>query len=382
MGIALRKYFKDLADYNEIRLLGAGGCGQVFLCEEKETGVLVAIKKVNDIAEPRNQRSFIREIIVPLKLNLPGIVQLVGFRFPEPPTTDSEGQPALIITELMPNGALDKILKLKHSGQPTPGFGPTEFSKAVFGIAATMAQVHKHGAIHRDLKPANVFLDERWEVRIADFGLAKIVTNGVKMTMAIGSPMYMAPELILGDETYTVGVDVYAYAILLYQFFTDQRVCRVRDKDVAPTSTQMLWRIVTHGDRYKRQDGIPDAFWDLITQCWEHAPAKRLSFEEIVEHMLKSDDYTFPGTDLAAYHEYRERMKPQEDDPAPGEIKLSQSQGGGLKVSRLASSNQLLADERKKAVQKSVSFGQVGEESDADQALRRYDFTRSSLRRA
>jgi serine/threonine protein kinase len=289
MGIALRKYFKSLSDYKEIRKLGQGACGEVFLCEELDSHAQVAIKKLQDVADPRDQRSFIREVVVPLKLNLPGIVRLLGFRFPEPATSTTRGGPGLVITELMPNGTLEHVVKAKHSGKPNDHFGPTEFSKAIFGVASTLAQVHKHSAIHRDLKPANIFLDDRWEPRIADFGLAKVVTAGVKMTMAIGSPMYMAPELYDDDEAYSLSVDVYAFGIILYNIFTAEQVFKVGEEPLR--SPLMLMMKVVNGDRFARQRGIPDQFWDLITSCWAKVPADRPSFEAIVKLMLTTDDF-------------------------------------------------------------------------------------------
>jgi serine/threonine protein kinase len=370
MGIALRKYFKHPSDYEEICLLGRGACGEVFLCKEKDTGARVALKRVNEVAEPHNQRSFIREIIVPLKLNLPGIVKFIGFRFPDP-----EGSPALIITELMPKGSMDTILRLKHEGKETPGFGPTEYSKAVFGIASTMAQVHRHNAIHRDLKPGNIFLDENWEIRIADFGLAKIVTNGVKMTMAIGSPMFMAPETFDDVDTYGLSVDVYAYGMFLYSMFTNQYIFKEGEKPAR--GPQQFMMKVRNGQRCVRVAGISDPFWELITKCWEPAPGARPSFEEIVEAMLRSDRYTFPGTDLRKYHEYREMAKP----PRKDELRADLARQEGLRVSSLSNGNRLFAEQIGKSIRRVRGFGSVGEETDEDQALRRYDFTRSSMKR-
>jgi serine/threonine protein kinase len=221
MGIALRSFFKDLNNYKEIRQLGQGACGEVFLMEDLKTGDRVAVKKLHSVTQPKDQKSFIREIVVPLQLNLPGIVKLIGFSFPEPDTATTQGKRGVIITEVMPNGTLEAMIKAKHEGRPTPQFGATEFSKAIFGIASTMARVHKQSAIHRDLKPANVFLDDRWEVKIADFGLAKVVAAGVKMTMQIGSPLFMAPELFEDDDSYTFSVDVFAFGMIVFSIFTD-----------------------------------------------------------------------------------------------------------------------------------------------------------------
>jgi serine/threonine protein kinase len=379
MGIALRKYFKDLANYKQLHKLGQGACGEVFLAEELESGARVAIKYINEVGDPRDQRSFIREIVVPLKLNLPGIVKLIGFRFPEPAVGGSAGQPAVIITELMPNGTLEAAMKAKFANKPSPEFGPTGFSKTIFGVASTMAQVHKHCAIHRDLKPGNIFLDANWEPRIADFGLAKIVTNGVKMTMAIGSPMFMAPELFDDDDAYTFAVDVFAFGMLIYTMFTKDQVFKAGEKPMR--GPQQLMMRVAKGERFMRQPGIPDHFWKLITDCWAQAPASRPTFEAVVDLFLKSDAYVFEGTDMAKYREYRERMKPQEEEPV-AEVTRAASEGDvGLKMSALArDGNRMFTEELSKSIQRSTRAARPGDDA-ADQALRRYDFTRLKLKK-
>jgi serine/threonine protein kinase len=284
----------------EIRQIARGYSGQVFLCEHKRTGDLVALKKFDGLSDPREQICFIREIAIPLKLDLPGIVKLIGFRFPEPKTC----APGLIITEWMPNGTLQDLLKSKHTGKPRPEFGPTEQSKAVFGIASTMAQIHERSVIHRGLKPADVLFDANWEIRIGDFGLARII--GIKMTMAIGFPLFMAPELFDDDDTYSFPVDVYAFGVLLYQFFTDQQVFEGIGRQ--PRGPQQIMTAVARGQRFKRPIGVPDPFWNLIRRCWAPDPDDRPSFEEIVKLMLESNDFTFPETDLEKYDEYRQRM--------------------------------------------------------------------------
>jgi serine/threonine protein kinase len=294
------RYIMNPDDYIEIRLLGRGPAAKVFLCEHKGSGVLVALRKIHGRGDRFNQLLFIHEIAIRVKLDLPGIAKLIGFRFPEPKT----GAPGLIMTELMPNGTLEALLKSKHTGRPTPGFGPTEQSKAVFGIASTMAQIHKRSVIHRDLKPSHVLFDANWEIRIGGFGMSRTIS--IKMTMAIGIPMFMAPELGDGDGEYSFPVDVYAFGVLLYRFFTDQHLLEGMERQ--PISPNGLMIAVVVGKRYKRPIGVPDPFWNLITRCWAQDPAHRPTFEEIVKLMLESQDFTFPGTDVEKYNEYRQRM--------------------------------------------------------------------------
>jgi serine/threonine protein kinase len=379
----LGQYFKNLSDYEEIRKLGQGACGVVFLAREKASGAMVALKKINEIGDPQDQRSFIREVIVPLRINLPGIVRLIGFRWPEipDPTNLMTMTPAVIITELMPNGTLDEAIKAAHSGNPKEGFGPTELSKAIFGVAATMAQVHAKKAIHRDLKPGNIFLDENWEPRIADFGLARIVTNSIKMTMAIGSPLFMAPELYDDEDKYTYSVDVYAFAVLMYTSFTSKQN-ELNDGPIR--SPQNLMMRVSRGSRLKRQDGITDKYWELIEECWKHAPAERPDFAAIVDKMNENDDFALPGTDLAKYKEYRTRILEESAAVSGADIDaMLQSTAPrvhtkqGLRMSDLAKAdNPLFASQFTKSMTKSMAVG-----GKWDQAYSRYDFTRSKYLR-
>jgi serine/threonine protein kinase len=296
------RYLIDPTDYEELREIGRGISSIVSICREKATGALVARTMVYDESDPFAGQHLVRNTIDHLKISSPGMVKLIGFR-----CSTFLNDPPLIVTELMRNETLGTYLKFKHHGQPIPHFGPTEQSKAVFGIASTMARIHEYSVIVRDSNPSNVFLDENMEIRIQG-RLTKIVLPGMRMTIANGPPVFMAPEVFIQDDTYTLAVDVYAYGVLLYQFFTDRLVLNAESGTRSTRNSARLISLIGKGERYPRRPGIPDPFWDLITMCWAHAPSDRPSFEEITKLMLESDDYTFPGTDLEKYHEYRERM--------------------------------------------------------------------------
>jgi serine/threonine protein kinase len=307
--IAMSQFIIDPADYQTIRFLGRGSCGEVYLCHDK-FGNEVALKRLNPLTDPKQYQMFIREVIIPLQLNLPGIVHMIGFCFPDAPNPDCPKQSvsgAIIVTELMRNGCLMDVVNKYNQKQPTPGFGPTELNKSIFGIVATMAKIHQFGAIHRDLKPSNVFLDDNSEPRVADFGLARMITNAVNMTMTVGSPLFMAPELYADseDESYTNKIDVYAFAVLLYQMFTK----KIEMDDGLPTKSvpQMMTRI-EKGVRLKQQPEIPLKFWNLIRRCWNHAPHERPGFDVIVREMMENDEFLLPGADKAKYFEYQRRI--------------------------------------------------------------------------
>jgi serine/threonine protein kinase len=87
-------------------------------------------------------------------------MKLVGFRLPQPVMATSVVWLSIGITELMPNDALEAVLKDEFTGKPKRSFGPRKRSKAIFTIPSVTTQGHRHSAVHHDLKPANIFLNE------------------------------------------------------------------------------------------------------------------------------------------------------------------------------------------------------------------------------
>jgi serine/threonine protein kinase len=262
----------------------------------------------------------------------------------------------------MPHGDFEKMIVEKHAGTRNPNFGPTQFSKVLFGVASVMAKVHSRNVIHRDLKPLNVFLDENWEMKLADFGLSKVVSESTQMTMSIGSPICMAPELwnaISEGEARPYGkpVDVYAFGIMVLQVFGKAVV-----EGTPVKGTIALMRRISDGKRFVRPNGVPEPLWHLITQCWAQGPESRPEFSRIVEAMLeKPEDYVLPGTDIRQYKEYQARINAEPPALAmpdlPPIFAFSGSIAGALTVSNLAKTDQRYMQELHKSLRRSATAG-------------------------
>ena len=259
----------------------------------------VAVEVFRNDREEDN-RMMTRELSVMSELQHEGVMSLLAVVPPDAP-----GEETMLVFPWMEHGNLGDALRRERKGNAEVGWGATKKSIVTFGTAVAMAYVHSKNVLHRDLKPDNIFLNEYFEPVVGDFFCSRF--EDVDMTMYVGSPLFMAPELI--DDAYggyTKSIDVYAYGVTLFQIFSDSIVLdRGTGRIRAP---QQLMLNVMRGARLARVPGIPDCLWDLICSCWAHKPEDRPTFVEIVERLRDSTDWIFPGTDLDMLREYQERI--------------------------------------------------------------------------
>lgn len=131
--------------------------------------------------------------------------------------------PPYVILNLASGGNLkERLLRARTS----PG-GVLPFpvaTRALFQLAYALHHAHTRNVIHADLKPENVLFDAAGNVKVSDFGVARVVEKrpgeGPPVYMGVGNPSYLAPEQLHGSSDITPASDVYAYGILLYQILT------------------------------------------------------------------------------------------------------------------------------------------------------------------
>ena len=123
----------------------------------------------------------------------------------------------------------------------------------------------------RDLKPHNLLLDRAWKVKLCDFGLAGNCKGGV------GTPAYMAPELLTGD-LFTDKVDVYAFGVVLNEI-----LCR--RPPFFGIEPQRISELVKRGDRPDISPSIPEELKQLIKACWDQDAACRPDFKWIQKRL-------------------------------------------------------------------------------------------------
>jgi serine/threonine-protein kinase len=198
----------EIGKYRVVAQLGEGGMGRVFKGYHVALQRLVAIKILHGSVarDPVAMARFEREARAAVRARHPRIVETLDFgRLPD-------GRPYLVM-ELIE----DETLRARMHRQPLT---PAESIHVARGVAEALAAAHAVDVVHRDLKPSNVFIDQRLEVKLGDFGAAKILDPaGENITggdVSIGTPQYMAPEQILGEPV-DGRADVYALGCVLYR---------------------------------------------------------------------------------------------------------------------------------------------------------------------
>lgn len=196
--------------YRLTRLIASGGMGAVYESVDEQAERRVALKLLHpELTEDRDvRRRFRRESSVLRALDHPSIVRIFD--------VGAEDEELLFtVMELLVGETL-----LARIEREAP-LAPEALRPIVEGIAAGLTAAHAHGVIHGDLKPANVVLVEGTEggVKLLDFGLSKVL-GLERLTQTgelIGTPAYMAPELLTGKGELDERIDTYAFGVMLYQ---------------------------------------------------------------------------------------------------------------------------------------------------------------------
>jgi Tol biopolymer transport system component/predicted Ser/Thr protein kinase len=201
---------------------GAGGMGVVYRAVDVDLKRPVAIKVLNAAAvgDPDRRRRFVQEAQAASALNHPDIVTIYQI--------GTDGGTDFIAMELVAGRSLDQVLRARR--MPL-----TDVVKFAIRIAGALAAAHRAGIVHRDLKPANVMVTDKGDLKLLDFGIAKLVgpsTDETEMTGAIGAQTrtglvvgtlaYMSPEQACGEKV-DARSDIYAFGVVLHEMIAGKR---------------------------------------------------------------------------------------------------------------------------------------------------------------
>jgi hypothetical protein len=259
--------------YRIVSLAGRGGMGEVYRADDLKLGHPVALKFLpRQVVEgSRGFEYFLAEVRLSRQIAHPNVCRVYDI-------SEVNGQHFLSMEYIDGEdlkGLIRRIGRLPHD----------KGIQIAQQLCAGLAAAHERGVLHRDLKPANIMLDGCGQVRITDFGLARLVEGEMGKGEISGTPAYMAPEQLARGET-TIQSDLYSLGLILCELFTGQSVHQ-------GGSLQDVMR--SHHDSSSAQlsalmAGIDPMVERVIRRCLQKEPAQRPKSARAVAAALPGGD--------------------------------------------------------------------------------------------
>ncbi|CAK0783692.1 hypothetical protein CVIRNUC_006891 [Coccomyxa viridis] len=253
----------DPADIAFQDKIASGAFGDLY--KGSYCGQEVAIKILRDVhTDTQQYEEFLQEVAIMRKVRHKNVVQFIGACTRRPNLC--------IVFEFMAGGSIydymRKVGQLKLSLVLKIG---TE-------VCRGMDYLHKRKIVHRDLKAANLLMDETGTVKIADFGVARVMNTTGVMTAETGTYRWMAPEVI-EHNPYREKADVFSFGITMWELLT----ARVPYEQMTPL--QAAVGVVQKGLRPTIPPACPEALAALLRDCWQKDPRERPPFEALKVRM-------------------------------------------------------------------------------------------------
>lgn len=248
-----------IGKYELEKFLG-GGMSHVYRARDTVIGRTVAVKILTEqgCADPEAKARFLAEARMAGNIQHENIIQIFDY--------GEEGGRPFMVMEFLVGQDLREAIRNGSTG------GTESKLRIALQVARALEYVHSRKIIHRDIKPENVHLDPSGKAKLMDFGIAK--TEGLSLTkagFALGTPYYMSPEQVLGQEVGEPS-DVYSFGILLYELFTGAR-------PLTGDTVERLFYMILHEPvplEPMRAAGAPEPVIGLVARCTAKKPEDRV----------------------------------------------------------------------------------------------------------
>ena len=256
--------------YIKKKLLGSGAFGEVWLVHHKDLDRDFAMKIIKKRKNKSNEeKEILNEIEILKKLDHPKILKIIDFY--------SKIKKYYIITEYCPEGELfNEIIKVGRFDEGQTAFIINQILKAI-------CYCHSNQIIHRDIKPENIMITKRekngcLQVKLIDFGTAKIFEKGHQENRYVGSSYYMAPEVL--KRKYDEKCDLWSIGVIFYILLTGRPPFDGNDDDeILKNVEKGVYDKTTYP-----YPSLSSLAKDLINKLLQYDPKKRISAEESLEH--------------------------------------------------------------------------------------------------
>ncbi|KAL8152146.1 hypothetical protein V2J09_021954 [Rumex salicifolius] len=248
----LSDLFPKTADsYHKLAKIGQGAYSIVYKARDRDTGKIVALKRICfDVSKAETVKFVAREILILWKLDHPNVIKLEGI-------ATSRDQYCIYLTDL------NKVIK-----RPDERLTESQVKCYMLQLLAGLRHCHEMGVLHRDIKACNLLIGENGILKIADFGLANIFEPKPKsaLTNRVVTLWYRAPELLLGSTDYGVGIDLWSVGCLLAEMLLGRPILPGRTEvyKLLAFQVEQLHKIFklcgTPSDDYVRRNKLPRNF--------------------------------------------------------------------------------------------------------------------------
>ncbi|MGB7344356.1 MAG: serine/threonine-protein kinase [Pirellulaceae bacterium] len=256
-------------------LIGVGTVGTIYRATDRETGEVVALKKLNQQAAANRliRERFRRETSILQRLRHPNIIAY----------KDSGSRDSILYysMELVDGGTVKTLLEL-GGALPWPAVADLAVQ-----LCSALQCAHNNGVIHRDLKPGNLFLTSQGQLKLGDFGIARDLTlhDLSEKGQTVGTHAYMAPEQIRGEQSLSDKADLYALGCCLFEMLT------CRKPFIAATTKDLYEQHFKTTPRRVRElvPSCPVELDDLVAQLLSKSPEDRpFNARQVQARLLQS----------------------------------------------------------------------------------------------
>jgi calcium-dependent protein kinase len=251
--------------------LGDGAFGSVHKITHRTTREVRAVKVIRkaNLRAAHEREMFFNEVAVLRSIDHPNVLKLYEFF--------QDDRSYYLITEYCEGGELfDRIIE-------EGSFSENQAAECIRQVLSVVAYCHERGIVHRDLKPENFLLDTKARdanLKVIDFGTAKVVTPGQMMTDRYGTPYYIAPEVAKASPRYNEKCDVWSCGVNLYILLCGYPPFTA-DSDDKIMRKVLLGRFTFPEEEWRNVS--PEAK-DLITKMLTYDPESRLSARQALDH--------------------------------------------------------------------------------------------------
>ena len=258
--IAYRKYTRG-------RFLGKGGFAKVYEITNQESGKVSAAKLISkaSLAKARARQKLMSEIKIHRSLHHENVVLFEHFF--------EDADNVYILLEMCPNQSLSEMMRRRKR------VTELEAQCYMYQVVTGMRYLHMRRIINRDIKLGNLFLDEKMQVKIGDFGLAaKLEFDGERKRTICGTPNYIAPEILEGHQGHSYEVDVWSIGVLLYTFVVGKPPFETNDIKTTYRRIRM--------NAYSFPEHVPlsEDVKNLISSILITDPTARPTLDQILSH--------------------------------------------------------------------------------------------------